>query len=1035
MTQVKNTSLAGEQLVTQYGTYVFDANGIVEVPDELAQKLISIKGFTIVGHTEDTQPGGEDTVPSDTTPGGDDTQPGGDDTVPGDTTPGDTTPGGEDTQSGGEDTQPSGDVTLDSGAVWHKIEGGYVVSNDIITFTITGAGVDSDVIPPNNVTLQNDVLLFDANIDVDNVHVKGVTEGSTILIGENTYTWVNLDGNLDNGYELEIFEPPHDLPGGGSYSTVEGGYALSGDGDAAFTIPGADLDTEHISIQDGKLVIAEGADIDNLVVIGVEENDTIQIGDDTYKWVPADDEPGMKLEFVPHKETLSGGGDYYTIPGGFVLGDGKSVFTLTGDTFDADHISVQDGNIVIEAGADVANLHILGVNEGDTIQIGDDTYKWENTDNISSNGYELILVSKEGWSTIEGGYVFDNGDAAYTLIGSEFTSGNIIPNKVTIQGTEVSLSPSIDTSEVHIIGVTPNSTIAIGDDTYKWVDSDNNPDNGLELEYVPEVHTIEGGGSYTTLTGGGYELFDDSNSYSIISDSFDADHISIHDGKLVIAEGVDTADVHIIGIEENSTIQIGDDTYKWVNSDNDLSNGYELEYVQKPVDLPDGGTYITVEGGYELSDGTGTFTVIGDNLDADHISIQDGELVLSPGIDINSVHVIGVEENSTIAIGDDTYRWKDTDNNPDTGYELVLIPNTGWAITPEGCVFSNDDTSYTISGSAITFDEDTNAPTNVSVVGGKLEFDPDIDTLNIHVIGVEKDSVVQIGEDYYKWTNADGEVDNGLELSKIDVPEGFEYDFDGKKFFIEGGIDSEITLEQLNTGIDFDKDGKLIIGKDIVSSIDGVHIQGLESGSKVNIAGEDYTLIDTDNDLENGYELVGGSDDALDWRWSNRNRPADPQIWRHYNDNTTDIKVTGASSRPTYNQRAHTITIVGDEISSIINSTASTLKLAGDIKGVLSPNSRFSVKGGIVDGAEGSYVLIGDELFVPNGTINKISGDVEFTLTNKQLSILSGTLNVETATVSGSAITSVTYANKNFTVSGGKLIRNAVSRRRTIKVS
>lgn len=905
MTRIKNVSLAGEQLVTQYGTYVFNANGIVDVPDELAQKLATINGFTIIGKVEE-----------------------------------DTQPGGEDTQPGGEDTQPSGDVTLEGGVVWHKIEGGYVVSNDVITFTVTGSGVDSDVIPPENVTLQNGVLLFNENTDVANVHVKGVNEGETILIGNNTYKWWDVDGDLENGYELKIIEPTQTLSGGGTYTPIDGGYVVSGD---------------------------------------------------------------------------------------------TTQFTLTGDSFDFDHISVVNNQLVLQDGIDTSNLHVKGVTEGDSIQVGNSIYKWENTDNISNNGYELALISKDGWHTIEGGYVYDKDGVAYTLLGSAFSSNDVIPSNVTISNGKISLSPEIDKPHVHVIGVTPNNTIQIGDETYKWDDIDTTVD-GYELVYVPEVYALPGGGSYTTLTGGGAKIFDDQKSY-IIPSNFDAEHTSIQNGKLIFSSGIDTDDVHVIGVTEFDTIQIGDDIYIWVDADGNLENGYELEYVQKSIDLPNGGSYTTVKGGFALTDGTETFTLVSNNIDVDHIGVKDGTLEILPGANIDAIHVIGVTPNDTLQVGDDTYKWADTDANPENGYELKLIPNTGWKMDGQDIIYNDGTVSYTVSGPDFTFDPDANAPTGVTIEGGQLKFDPSINTLNIHVKGVEENSVIQIGDNYYKWTNADGDTSNGLELTLLDVPEGFEYDFDGKKFTVEGGIGSEITLEQLNQGVHFDENGKLIIGKDIVSSIDNIHIQGLESGSTVNVAGEDYTLMDTDNDLENGYELVGGTDDAFDWRWSNRNRAAEPQIWRHYTGNNADIKVQGVSARPTYNERAHTITLIGSEIASITNSTNANLKLAGDVTGVLSPNSMFSLKNGLVSAADGSYVHLDGVLYVPNGSITNISGNLEFTLINKKLTITSGNLDVDNAVVSGTAINSVSFANKNFLISGNKLIRNAFSKRRTIRVS
>ena len=724
MTIIKNTALAGEQLTTQYGVFTFNSEGIVDVPDELAQKLASIKGFVIIGKVEDN--------------------------------PGDDTPSG-------------GDVTLEGGVVWHKIEGGYIVSNDAITFTLTGSGVDSDTIPPVNVTLQNGALAFSANTDVANLHVKGVVAGESIQIGDNTYTWENLDGNSDNGYELKIVEPTRPLPGGGTYYPIEIGYVVS---------------------------------------------------------------------------------------------DPEATFTLTGDSFDFDHISVQNGKLVLQEGIDITNLHVLGVERGTSIQIGGDTYR--------------------------------------------------------------------------------------------WVDVDSNPSNGFELEYVPEIHTLEGGGNYTTLPGGGYELFDDTSSYSFVGGDMDVNHISVQDGKLVLSEGIDTSSVHIIGVNAQDTLQIGEDTYRWVDVDDNPSNGLELEYIGKFVDLPEGGKYAIIDGKFVVTDGKETFTLILGTVDINDIGVKNGKLVILPGIDIDSIHAVGVTSGDTIQIGNDVYRWTDTDTNSE-GYELVLVPKTNWEKNNGSVIYQNGETSYTLYGSAVEFDSIQNVPLNVSVVGGKLEFDPNISVGDIHVIGVEENSTIKIGENYYKWSNVDNDATNGLELTVLEEPEIFEYDFDGKKFTVEGGINSDVTVEQLNEGVDFDENGKLIIGKDIITSVDGFHIQGLKSGSVVDVNGEDYTLMDTDNNLDNGYELVGGTDDAFDWKWSNRNKPAEPQIWRHYTNNTPDIKVQGVSARPVYNLQTHTLTLLGDEINSITNSTNVELTLAGHALGKLSAGSMFSLKNGLVSDNANSY--------------------------------------------------------------------------------
>ena len=325
------------------------------------------------------------------------------------------------------------------------------------------------------------------------------------------------------------------------------------------------------------------------------------------------------------------------------------------------------------------------------------------------------------------------------------------------------------------------------------------PEKGLKLEYVPPIESLPGGGSYYAIEGG-YLLFDDTGTtFTVFGDQLDTEHISVAEGRLVLQEGVDIDAIRVLGVSNESTIQIGTDTYRWINADDNPSSGYKLELVQEVYTLEGGGKYTALSnGGYKLFDDTASYSIVSGDFDIDHISVQNGQLVLNEGINVNNVHILGVKENDTIQIGDDTY----------------------------------------------------------------------------------------------KWVNADNDATNGLELSLVTIPEPepepeeseiFEYDFDGKTFTVEGGINSSLTVEQLNANVSLDKSGNLTIGKDIVSSINGVHIQGLESGAVVNVDGENYTLIDADNNLDNGYELVGGTDDMFDWKWSNRNKPINPQVYSQGN--------------------------------------------------------------------------------------------------------------------------------------------------------
>ena len=53
MSKITNLRLKGKKLVTSYGTISFDANGVTDVPEELAKELLEIKGFEPEEETKD----------------------------------------------------------------------------------------------------------------------------------------------------------------------------------------------------------------------------------------------------------------------------------------------------------------------------------------------------------------------------------------------------------------------------------------------------------------------------------------------------------------------------------------------------------------------------------------------------------------------------------------------------------------------------------------------------------------------------------------------------------------------------------------------------------------------------------------------------------------------------------------------------------------------------------------------------------------------------------------------------------------------
>ena len=74
----------------------------------------------------------------------------------------------------------------------------------------------------------------------------------------------------------------------------------------------------------------------------------------------------------------------------------------------------------------------------------------------------------------------EKGDTKYTLSGSAISVDDtgIVPTNVILSGRSLAFDPSIDTNNLHVIGVTENDTIIIGNKTYYWTDADNNIENG-----------------------------------------------------------------------------------------------------------------------------------------------------------------------------------------------------------------------------------------------------------------------------------------------------------------------------------------------------------------------------------------------------------------------------------------------------------------------------------------------------------------------------------------------------------------------------
>ena len=307
MVTIHNNSLKNKTLTTDSGEYWFDANGNSSVPDELAQRLLLINGFYLVeGEIEDT------------------------------------------------------DVTLEGGIVWHPIAGGYIVSSSVISYTITGSAFDDEPVPPSNATLdaESNVLVFSPNIDTSNVHVRGVTPSDTVQIGDTVYRWSNLDKNTANGYELDKVGVTMN---GGTYTTLEGGgYVLN----ETVTLTGADI--SQVTMEGSTILYSNDVDPEGVHVSGVDENSVATIGNTNYLYKDTNTEiDGLELVEL---HSIEGSDNVYTQEQGkYILTDGDASVTLFSQPTD---IVIANGEISISPDADIQSIHVEGVTEGDTINIG-----------------------------------------------------------------------------------------------------------------------------------------------------------------------------------------------------------------------------------------------------------------------------------------------------------------------------------------------------------------------------------------------------------------------------------------------------------------------------------------------------------------------------------------------------------------------------------------------------------------------------------------------------------------------------------------
>ena len=634
--------------------------------------------------------------------------------------------------------------------------------------------------------------------------------------------------------------------------------------------------------------------------------------------------------------------------------------------------------------------------------------------------------------------------------------------------------------------ITPEPTIPSGDDTLQPEPTIPGGDDTIEPQpTVQPVYTMPGG-TYTTIDGGYVLNAGDDVSYTIIGSELDTEHILIKDGKLEFTQGVDVESVHVKGVEENSTIKIGDTEYKWENSDENLENGLELvsisggdDTVEPEPTIPGGGDDTiepepTIPGGDDtiqpeptIPGGDETIPGGGDDTITPEPTLPGGDETIPGGGDDT------LEPEPTIPSGDDTITPEPT------------IPGGDDTITPEPITLSGGGTYTTIDGgyvlndgnSQYTLMGDTLDTEHIAVVNGDVKFSEGINPASIHIMGVAKDSTIEIGNSVFKFDNTDNISGNGLELVLVHdgttiqpeptipggdtlqpeptipggddtvEPEptipgddtlptgvsGFSYDFDGKSFTVSGGLVDDLTVDDLNEKATFDGE-KLSLEDGIVSDLNSVHVQGLAENSTVNVEGEVFTLQDADNNPENGLELVGKTSDVYGWVFTNRSTANyESQIWKHTTDGVEDIVVVGCIARPSINN--NTLTILGDNIKVISNNARDNITIDSEhIKGLLTKGVSWDSELGIKSGlGTKSYILANNTFYVPKAYVTNVtSPTIEYTLSKGTLTITNGTIDVSQAIVKGSTISSIKYQNKVYStnVKTGKLVANAWQKRK-----
>ncbi len=749
--------------------------------------------------------------------------------------------------------------------------------------TVAGLGANAASVKADIFDETNNV--FTSAIDPAGVTVSGIS-GQVSIAGNALWQTVTAVGVLE---QINMFD-------GGAFNTL---YAA--DGVNGFTVSGFTpaADGTGSTIEAGAFTFDALTDSVNAHIVFANDADaTTKVNGLSLAQIDGDTTNGYELNL------------WSAVDGGYAF---NNEITVTGIS-SYDTINVIDGglNFVDSAASTNADIHILGT---DKVSVAGAAVTLYDGDGNTVNGSELVPAPAPevvtGWQTISGGFTYldatTEGAAAFTVTGyTTDANADGIPDAISYDSVSgLTFGDGFTTTDaeaIHVIGDV-SGTVEIGGVTFAWGDGDSVADNGLELiaqaaptvEPTPEVvtgwATIDGGFTYLDATTEGAAAFTVTGYTTDEDGVLGPDGISYDSvsGGLVFADGFSTTDaeaLHVVGVTEGATVEIGGVTFAWGDGDSVADNGLELIAQTAPEPTVPASAWTATADGFTYDDGQSQFTIAGYTTDADAngepdaISVSAGVLTFGDGFsttDAAAIHVLG-DVSGTVEIGGVTFAWGDADSDASNGLELIAqtpeptVPASNWTATADGFTYDDGTAQFTIAG--YTTDADANGePDAISVAGGALVFGDGFSTTDaaaIHVLGnVTEGATVAIGGSTFTWGEYDSDTSDGLELTIVGGSDttspvtispwvpletgGFSYDSNGTTFTITG---SAVT----DADDDGNPDGISVSGSTITFASGfntaGVHVQGLSAGTLVNVGTTTYQLQDTDSDTSNGLEIA-----------------------------------------------------------------------------------------------------------------------------------------------------------------------------------